>query len=48
MNAVEKGRIVAEHYPSRRWAQRVSLMSDKQVHVIYMRLLNSGELKGKA
>lgn len=35
---------VANAYPGDGWAKRVQKMSDKQIHVIYMRLMNAGEL----
>lgn len=48
MDANSKRKIVSEHYPGASWRSKVAKMSDKQVHVIFMRLLNKGELKGRA
>lgn len=46
MNNNEKRRIVAYIYPSKNWRDKVKAMTDRQVHAIYMRLLEEGKLKG--
>lgn len=46
MSPERKRRAVALAYPGENWARKVAAMSDAQVHVTYMRLLNNGQLKG--
>lgn len=46
MSPERKRRAVTLAYPGYKWAEKVAKMSDAQVHVMYMRLLNNGKLKG--
>lgn len=43
--SIEQKRVaVAKVYPFPRWAAKVKLMSDAQVHATYMRLMNAGKI----
>ncbi len=46
MNPERKRNAVAKAYPGDAWKEKVSRMSDAQIHTLYMRLLNEGKLKG--
>ena len=46
MSPERKRLAVTRAYPGERWAAKVAKMTDAQVHVTYMRLLNQGKLKG--
>lgn len=46
MSPEQKRYMISKAYPGDKWAERVSKMSDAQVHVTYMRLLNNNQLKG--
>lgn len=41
MSAEQKRAAVLSKYPG---SEKIKKMSDKQIHVVYMRLLNKGEL----
>lgn len=40
MTPNEKREFLKTYYNSMKWANRVDTMSDKQVHAVYMRLIN--------
>lgn len=42
MSTEQKRAAVSKAYPGGDWAKKVQSMSDHQVHVIYMRLMNKG------
>jgi hypothetical protein len=45
MSTEQKRAALAKAYPAGAiWAEKVKKMSDGQVHVIYMRLLNANQL----
>lgn len=46
MSPEQKRYMISKAYPGEKWTERVAKMSDAQVHNVYMRLLNSGKLKG--
>jgi hypothetical protein len=46
MSIDEKRYIISKAYPGMGWSERVKKMPDKQVHVVYMRLLDANKLKG--
>lgn len=46
MSPDRKRTAVSKAYPGDKWKVKVAGMSDSQVHVLYMRLLNNGQLKG--
>jgi len=46
MSNEQKRYILSKAYPGPNWQQKVTKMSDAQVHVIYMRLLYNNKLKG--
>lgn len=48
MSPEQKRAILSWAYPGDKWLTKVYQMSDAQVHVIYMRMLNQNKLKGIA
>lgn len=46
MSPERKRAVVSRAYPGDKWLEKLAQMSDAQVHVMYMRLLNSNKLKG--
>lgn len=41
----EKRRLVIERYDSPSWTLRVQGMTDQQVHVIFIRMVEKGEIR---
>lgn len=46
MSIEQKRDILKKVYIGANWSKKVDSMPDAQVHAMYMRLLNSGKLKG--
>lgn len=46
MSPERKRAIISWVYPGDKWLDKVNSMSDAQVHVVYMRLLNNKKLVG--
>lgn len=44
MSPEQKRNAIANAYPGAGWALKVQKMTDQQVHVVYMRLMNAGKV----